>query len=119
MSPAKETTATSALETNESSPTSYYQKSADASNEEIPQNAGHATTDSVSGRYEMGNGDEDGEENLGEAIEAIEAKKKVWYAYLTTWDFWIVVILGFVSSSHQTLKYEAKNSIQQTSSGVV
>ena len=33
-------------------------------------------------------------EVLGDALHALENKKTVWYAYLTTKDFWIVLLLG-------------------------
>ena len=33
-------------------------------------------------------------EVLEHAIEALEGKKKAWYAYLLTRDFWLVLILG-------------------------
>jgi solute carrier family 35 protein F1/2 len=40
-----------------------------------------------------------GEETVNEAvleqgIQALEGKRKAWYTYLTTKDFWIVVIIG-------------------------
>lgn len=31
---------------------------------------------------------------LEQAIEALESKKKKWWAYLTTRDFWFVLLLG-------------------------
>jgi hypothetical protein len=33
---------------------------------------------------------------LEHAIEVLEGKKKAWYAYLTTKDFWMVLVLGYV-----------------------
>ncbi len=43
----------------------------------------------------LGGGDDDVDpEVLQHAIEALETKKTAWYAYLTTWDFWIVLLLG-------------------------
>ena len=42
----------------------------------------------------MGEDDVD-PEVLQHAIEALE-KKTAWYAYLTTWDFWLVLLIGFV-----------------------
>ncbi|KAK9781514.1 hypothetical protein SCAR479_01385 [Seiridium cardinale] len=33
---------------------------------------------------------------IGTAIYEIEAKKVHWYSYLTTWDFWLVLIIGQV-----------------------
>jgi hypothetical protein len=43
-----------------------------------------------------GNGDEVDPEVLEHAIEALEKKKTAWYAYLTTRDFWIVLMIGYV-----------------------
>jgi solute carrier family 35, member F1/2 len=36
---------------------------------------------------------------LEDAIAVLEGKKKTWYAYLLTRDFWFVLALGFVSIS--------------------
>lgn len=36
-------------------------------------------------------------EILEHAIENLEAKKKVWWAYLLTRDFWIIILLGYVN----------------------
>lgn len=33
-------------------------------------------------------------EILGQGLEALEGKKKAWYSYLTTRDFWIVLAIG-------------------------
>ncbi|KAK6221898.1 hypothetical protein LQW54_001118 [Pestalotiopsis sp. IQ-011] len=33
---------------------------------------------------------------IGTAIHQIEARKVHWYSYLTTWDFWLVLIIGQV-----------------------
>jgi solute carrier family 35, member F1/2 len=33
---------------------------------------------------------------IGTAIHELEAKKVHWYSYLTTWDFWLVLIIGQV-----------------------
>lgn len=38
-------------------------------------------------------------EIVGGALHSLENKKTAWYAYLTTRDFWIVFLLGFVLSS--------------------
>jgi solute carrier family 35 protein F1/2 len=35
---------------------------------------------------------------LATALQKIEERKTKWYAYLTTKDFWIVIILGYVLS---------------------
>ena len=32
---------------------------------------------------------------LEQAIDALESKKTKWWAYLTTRDFWIVLLLGY------------------------
>lgn len=91
MSAMKETAVSSAVEGHETS-SSYYDKSAD---DGLHHNRhGNTDTDNTSERYEIDNNNEDGGENLAPVIEAIESKKKVWYAYLTTWDFWFVIILG-------------------------
>lgn len=45
------------------------------------------------GSYEMGNAPAERVE-LAHAIAEIESKKKAWYAYLLTRDFWIVLVLG-------------------------
>jgi solute carrier family 35 protein F1/2 len=37
---------------------------------------------------------------LATALQKIEGRKTQWYAYLTTKDFWIVIILGYVLSSY-------------------
>lgn len=34
-------------------------------------------------------------EVLEHAIEVLEGKKKAWYAYLLTRDFWLVLLIGF------------------------
>jgi solute carrier family 35 protein F1/2 len=39
-------------------------------------------------------------EVLEYAIEALESKKRAWYAYLLTKDFWLVLLIGFVSLLH-------------------
>jgi solute carrier family 35 protein F1/2 len=39
-------------------------------------------------------------EVLEYAIEALESKKKAWYAYLLTRDFWVVLLIGFVHTMH-------------------
>ena len=41
--------------------------------------------------------DVDGEV-LEQAIEALEGQKKAWYAYLLTRDFWLVLLIGYVST---------------------
>lgn len=33
---------------------------------------------------------------LEQGIHALEGKKKAWYAYLLTKDFWIVLLIGYV-----------------------
>ncbi|KAI9055156.1 hypothetical protein LZ554_000120 [Drepanopeziza brunnea f. sp. 'monogermtubi'] len=40
--------------------------------------------------------DEIAPEILGQGLDAIEGKKKAWYSYFTTRDFWIVLALGQV-----------------------
>jgi hypothetical protein len=37
---------------------------------------------------------------LAIALQKIEGRKTKWYAYLTTKDFWIVIVLGYVLSLH-------------------
>jgi solute carrier family 35 protein F1/2 len=39
--------------------------------------------------------DEIAPEILGQGLDAIEGKKKAWYSYFTTRDFWIVLALGY------------------------
>jgi solute carrier family 35, member F1/2 len=39
---------------------------------------------------------------LATALQKIEGRKTKWYAYLTTKDFWIVIILGYVISPDAT-----------------
>ena len=39
-------------------------------------------------------------EVLEHAIEALESKKRAWYAYLLTKDFWVVLLIGFDSPLH-------------------
>jgi hypothetical protein len=58
-----------------------------------------------SGSIEMnGRGIEnDGEEVvdeviLAQGIQALESKRKHWYTYMTTKDFWLVLLIGFVCS---------------------
>lgn len=93
MASVKETSVTSAVETSQETSSGYYHKSAD---EEIHNVDGdHVAPGSAGGPYEMRHTEDESPEELDEVIEAIESKKKVWYAYLTTWDFWIVVILGY------------------------
>lgn len=38
-------------------------------------------------------------EVLEHGIDALEGQKKAWYTYLTTKDFWIVLLLGYVFGS--------------------
>lgn len=37
---------------------------------------------------------------LATALQKIEGRKTKWYAYLTTRDFWIVIVLGYVLCSY-------------------
>lgn len=55
---------------------------------------GSGSIEMVGERGVNGNGDEVDPEVLEHAIEALEKKKTAWYAYLTTRDFWIVLIIG-------------------------
>lgn len=79
------------IENQERAVTEHYRKSTDG----LDGVAG-------SGSIEM-NGDHvrevDGEEHVNEEVlaqglQTLEAKKKHWYTYMTTKDFWIVLILG-------------------------
>jgi hypothetical protein len=52
-----------------------------------------------SGSMEMRNSNENGEEGVDEVvlergIEALEGRGWVWYAYLMTGDFWLVLAIG-------------------------
>lgn len=42
------------------------------------------------------NGDEVDPEVLEHAIAVLETKNNKWYAYLTTRDFWFVLVLGYI-----------------------
>lgn len=44
--------------------------------------------------------DEVNPEILAHGLEALEGKKKAWYSYFTTRDFWIVLTLGYKYISH-------------------
>lgn len=45
------------------------------------------------------NGDEIvGEAVVAQGLYAIEGKKKHWYTYMTTKDFWVILALGYVFS---------------------
>ncbi|PBP16650.1 solute carrier protein [Diplocarpon rosae] len=46
------------------------------------------------GREERVRDDDIAPEILGQGLEALEGKKKAWYSYFTTRDFWIVLALG-------------------------
>lgn len=50
-------------------------------------------------RTQVGEDGVDGE-TLERGIEALEGKKKAWYAYLLTKDFWLVLLIGFVCLSY-------------------
>ena len=39
--------------------------------------------------------DEVDPEVLQHAIEVLEKKKTTWYGYMTTWDFWLVLLIGY------------------------
>ncbi len=43
-------------------------------------------------------GEEVDPEILERGIYALEARKTAWYAYLTTKDFWVVLVIGYVDS---------------------
>jgi solute carrier family 35 protein F1/2 len=43
-----------------------------------------------------GGGEKVDAEVLEHAIEALEKRKTAWYAYLTTRDFWLVLMIGYV-----------------------
>jgi len=47
-----------------------------------------------SGTYEMGAAEGAERTELAQALQEIEGKKKAWYAYLMTREFWIVLALG-------------------------
>jgi len=59
---------------------------------------GSGSIEMVGERGVVGDGDEVDPEVLEHAIEALEKKKTAWYAYLTTRDFWIVLMIGYVLS---------------------
>jgi hypothetical protein len=59
---------------------------------------GSGSIEMVGERGVNGVGDEVDPEALEHAIEALEKKKTAWYAYLTTRDFWIVLMIGYVLS---------------------
>jgi hypothetical protein len=59
---------------------------------------GSGSIEMVGERGVNGDGDEVDPEVLEHAIEALEKKKTAWYAYLTTRDFWIVLMIGYVLS---------------------
>lgn len=102
----------------EASQETYY-KSDDASNQEIQNNDGHAASGVEGGPYEMRNTGDENPEHLDEVLEAIEGKKKVWYAYLTTWDFWIVVILGCAHPILTGKTHRTNCSMKQTNIGAL
>ena len=60
---------------------------------------GSGSIEMVGERGINGNGVEVDPEVLEHAIEALEKKKTAWYAYLTTRDFWIVLMIGYVFQS--------------------
>ena len=57
---------------------------------------GSGSIEMVGERGVIGDGNEVDPEVLEHAIEALEKKKTAWYAYLTTRDFWVVLMIGYV-----------------------
>jgi solute carrier family 35 protein F1/2 len=53
----------------------------------------------MAGQRGVMNVDEVDPEVLEHAIEALENKKTAWWAYLTTRDFWLVLLIGYVFPS--------------------
>jgi solute carrier family 35, member F1/2 len=53
----------------------------------------------IAGQRVGTNTDEVDPEVLEHAIQALENKKTAWWAYLTTRDFWLVLLIGYVSPS--------------------
>lgn len=77
MSAVKDTAVSSAVETGQETPSDHYPKSAHDGNDQVHNSVSN-------GPYEIQSAGDDGTEYLGDVIHAIEEKKKVWYAYLTT-----------------------------------
>lgn len=71
----------------------YYSKSADGI--ESGPGVGMNGTEPVNGVFEIpSNANGVNGIELAQALEEIEKKKKAWYAYFLTRDFWIVLALG-------------------------
>jgi solute carrier family 35 protein F1/2 len=89
---SKNTTKTTAIETQEDMGIAH------VNGESYKGSDGLEGPDEDSGSMEMRpQGDvEDGVDGevLEHAIEALEGKKKAWYAYLLTRDFWLVLLIG-------------------------
>lgn len=58
--------------------------------------AGEGSSGNGNGGYEMDATEGAQRVELAEALQEIEGKKKSWYAYLLTREFWIVLALGYV-----------------------
>lgn len=55
----------------------------------------------VTGQRGVTNAEDVDPEVLEHAIQALENKKTAWWAYLTTKDFWLVLLIGYVLLSNQ------------------
>lgn len=58
----------------------------------------------MTGPRVVSNDDEVDPEVLEQAIQALENKKTAWWAYLTTRDFWLVLLIGYVLPAIQEFK---------------
>lgn len=87
---------TAAIETHERGPMGEtYRKSSDG----LETNAQGTGSLDMAGERRVGD-DEVDPEILAHGLEALEGKKKAWYSYFTTRDFWIVLALGYKYISH-------------------
>lgn len=70
-----------------------YRKSGDG----LEGENGSGSVEMTAQRVATNNGEDVDPEVLEQAIQALESKKKAWWAYLTTREFWMVLLLGLVS----------------------
>ena len=62
--------------------------------DEVVQTTAVGNGEGSASQYEMHASEGAEQVEIAHALDEIEGKKKVWYAYLLTWEFWFVLALG-------------------------
>lgn len=87
------------VETNERGPMGEtYRKSSDG----LETNAHAVSSLEMNGERRIEDDDVD-PEVLEHALESLEGKKKAWYSYLLTKDFWVVLLIGYGKLNYKLL----------------